>query len=171
VSDRAVTTNRMGQYQRLPSLIVWSEHQTCTAPAMPALPCLMPQLPENGNEPSLEDAREYDVTGLKGIEHVRFGVIYDRGPHASERLIRQNEAILETLRCIAIIRTRSPRSRRETRGVNASTQSPGTRAASSAPPTEVPENPAGLRMQRHLACALSLRTLANDRKDSPACRR
>jgi hypothetical protein len=58
----------------------------------------VPQPPENdGIEPRLEDVREY-LTGLKGIEHVRFGVIYDRGPHASERLARQNEAILNVLR-------------------------------------------------------------------------
>jgi hypothetical protein len=39
------------------------------------------------------------------------------------------------------------------------------------PPTKAPGNPAGLRMQPHLACVLSLRILANDRKDSLACRR
>lgn len=38
------------------------------------------------------------MTGLSGIEHVRFGVIYDRSPHAAERLARQNKAILEALR-------------------------------------------------------------------------
>ena len=59
----------------------------------------MPRPPENdGIEPPLEDIREYDVTGLKGIDHVRFGVIDNRGPCAAERLARQNEAILEALR-------------------------------------------------------------------------
>jgi hypothetical protein len=37
------------------------------------------------------------VTGLNGIERIRFGVIYDHGPHASERLARQSEAIVELL--------------------------------------------------------------------------
>lgn len=58
----------------------------------------MPQPPENDGIEPLEDIREYDVTGLKGIEHVRFDVIYDRGPRAAERLARQNQAILEALR-------------------------------------------------------------------------
>jgi hypothetical protein len=37
---------------------------------------------------------------MRGIERVRFGVIYDRGPGAADRERRQNEAILEALRWI-----------------------------------------------------------------------
>jgi hypothetical protein len=40
-----------------------------------------------------------------------------------------------------------------------------------ASPTGVRGNPVGLRMQRHLSSALSLHTLANDRKDNPTYRR
>jgi hypothetical protein len=37
---------------------------------------------------------------MRGIERVRFGVIYDRGPGAAHRERRQNEGILEALRWI-----------------------------------------------------------------------
>jgi hypothetical protein len=73
-------------------------------PGVADLPVDVPARPEpppghpGGIEPVLEDVTEYAVTGLRGIERVRFGVIYDRGPGAAERERRQNEAILDALR-------------------------------------------------------------------------
>jgi hypothetical protein len=75
-------------------------------PGMVELPVDVPARPEalpghpGGIEPVFDEVTEYTVTGLRGIERVRFGVIYDRGPGAAERERRQNEAILDALRWI-----------------------------------------------------------------------
>jgi hypothetical protein len=75
-------------------------------PSMPDLPVDVPARPKpppghpGGLEPVFDEVTEYTVTGMPGIERVRFGVIYDRGPGAAARERRQNEAILDALRWI-----------------------------------------------------------------------
>ena len=73
-------------------------------PGMADLPVDVPARPEpppghpGGLEPVFDEVTEYTVTGMRDIERVRFGVIYDRGPGAAARERRQNEAILDALR-------------------------------------------------------------------------
>jgi hypothetical protein len=47
-----------------------------------------------GIEPVLEGVTEYTATGMRGLAHVRFGVIHDRGPGAAARARRQNDAMM-----------------------------------------------------------------------------
>jgi hypothetical protein len=73
-------------------------------PALGDLPIDVPEHlrppPGDGLEPAFDYVTEYEVTGLKGVQRVRFGVIIDRGPGSARRQRRQNEAILDALRWI-----------------------------------------------------------------------
>lgn len=75
-------------------------------PSMADLPVDVPARSEpppghsGGLETVFDEVTEYTVTGMRGIELVRFGVIHDRGPGAAARERRQNQAILDALRWI-----------------------------------------------------------------------
>ena len=75
-------------------------------PSMADPPVDVPARPEpppghpGGLEPVFDEVTEYTVTGMRGIERVRFGVTYDRASGTAARARRQNEAILDALRWI-----------------------------------------------------------------------